>query len=141
LVEALGSNENLKIVTFAYRTDNQDTHFADTLAVFEYLKNQGIDRVICVGAYPGAYACYGLKNEPEIIGMVLIASETPAIEANFPKLFLTADADPFGLAGSTQRAYEQSNLMLRVCMVQRFSPKQMWVRRCWLILRTLSMGL
>ena len=108
LVEALGSNANLRIVTFAYRSDNEDTHVTDTIAVFDYLRAERIGKIICIGAGFGSTACAGLQKKPEIIGMVFFATNASAIDANFPKLFLTADADPFGLAGSTERAYQQS---------------------------------
>jgi hypothetical protein len=107
LIDALDGNEQLRMVTFAYR-DEDATPNQDTRAVFDYLRAEGIDKIICVGAGYGSRACGHLQNEPEIIGMVLIATDTPPIDTNVPKLFLTADADPLGLAGSTQRAYEQS---------------------------------
>jgi hypothetical protein len=107
LIDALDDNEHLRMVTFAYR-DEDATPNQDTRAVFDYLRAEGIDRILCVGAGYGSNACGFLQGEPEIIGMVLIATDISAIEAAFPKLFITADTDPIGLAGSTQRAYEQS---------------------------------
>lgn len=108
LVDALSKTENLRIVTFTYRGD-EDGHITDTIAVFDYLRAEGIDKIICIGAGPGSTACAGLKNEPQIIGIVFFAGfQIPAIEADFPKLFLTADADPLGAAGPTERAHEQS---------------------------------
>jgi hypothetical protein len=107
LVHALDENERLRMVTFTYR-DEDATPNQDTRAVFDYLRDEGIDKIICVGAGYGSRACGYLQNEPEIIGMVLIVIDNPVINANFPKLFLTADADPLGLSGSTQRVYEQS---------------------------------
>ena len=107
LIDALKGNERLRMITFAYR-DEDATPNQDTRAVFDYLRDEGIDKIICVGAGYGSRACGYLQNEPEIIGMVLIVIDNPVINANFPKLFLTADADPLGLSGSTQRVYEQS---------------------------------
>lgn len=108
LVEALGSNENLSTVTFAFR-DGHGTSFADTRAVFDYLRADDISKVICIGGYYGAGACAALQTEPEIIGMVFFPSPIiPKIEKGFPKLFLTADADPSGYTGPLQRAYEQA---------------------------------
>src|SRR5688572_10872843 len=80
LIDALDDNENLRMVTFAYR-DEDATPNQDTRAVFDYLRAEGIDRILCVGAGYGADACGFLQSEPEIIGMVLIATQVPAIEA------------------------------------------------------------
>jgi hypothetical protein len=38
----------------------------------------------------------------------LIGADGLAIDSDFPKLFLTADTDPLGMAGSTERVYDQS---------------------------------
>ena len=107
LIDALDGNERLRMVTFMYRdedaTPNQDTH-----AVFDYLRTEGLDKIICVGAGYGSRACGYLQNEPEIIGMVIITVDQPKIEADFPKLFLTADTDSITPAAVTQRIYEQS---------------------------------
>ena len=107
LVEALAGNETLRVVTFAYR-DEDATPNQDTRAVFDYLRAEGIDRILCVGAGYGARACGFLQDEPEMTGLVLMAIDNPAIDAGIPKLFLTADADPIGLAGSTERVFNQS---------------------------------
>lgn len=108
LIDALDGNENLRMVTFAYR-DEDATPNQDTRAVFDYLRAEGIDKIICVGAGYGSRACGYLQNEPEIIGMVLITVDQPSkIEGNFPKLFLTADTDSVTPAAVTQRVYEQS---------------------------------
>jgi hypothetical protein len=109
LVGTLANNENLRIVTFAYRHEATDTSNVDTRAVFDYLRADSIEKIICIGAGYGSSACGYLQNEPEIIGMVLMTvNNIPAIEAKFPKLFLTADADPIIPAGTTQLVYEQS---------------------------------
>lgn len=108
LIDALDDNEHLRMVTFTYR-DEDATPNQDTRAVFDYLRAEGIDKIICVGAGYGSGACGFLQNEPEIIGMVFFASHLiPDIEADFPKLFLTADADPVAPSGIIQRAYEQA---------------------------------
>lgn len=109
LVESLGTNENLRIVTFDYRDVNSTgKNIEDVMAIHDYLRAEGIKKTICIGSGAGSLYCTNLQEEPEIIGMVLIATWAPAIDSEFPKLFLTADADPFGGAGSTKRAYEQS---------------------------------
>jgi hypothetical protein len=107
LVDALKPNRNLRIVTFAYR-EITSTGVKDVTAVLDYLRAEGIEKIICLGAGIGSRFCTNLQQEPEIIGMVLIGADGLAIEADYPKLFLTADADPLGMAGSTERVYNQS---------------------------------
>jgi hypothetical protein len=108
LIDALDGNEHLRMVTFAYRNEDA-TPNQDTRAVFDYLRAEGIDKIICVGAGYGSRACGYLQNEPEIIGMVMITvDQPPKIEGDFPKLFLTADTDSITPAAVTQRVYEQS---------------------------------
>ena len=107
LVDALEMNKNLRIVTFAYR-DISSTGSKDIAAVLDYLRAEGIKKTVCVGAGIGSRFCTNLQKEPDIIGMVLIATDGLAIDSVFPKLFLTADVDPLGMAGSTERVYNQS---------------------------------
>ena len=107
LVEALKTNTDLRIVTFAYR-DITSTGFEDLTAVLDYVRAEGIQKIVCVGAGIGSRFCTNLQKEPDLIGMVLIGTDGLAIDSDFPKLFLTADADPLGMAGSTERVYNQS---------------------------------
>ena len=106
LIDALDGNENLRVVTFAYRNEDA-TPNQDTRAVFDYLRAEGIDKIICVGAGYGSAACSYLETEPEIIGIVVFAIPgMVAIETDFPKLFITPDAGNY--TGIAQRAYEES---------------------------------
>jgi len=107
LVQALSTNERLRIATFTYR-NIVGTGDKDLAALLDYLRNEGISKAICIGEGVGSNFCTHLQQEPEMIGMVFLATESVGIKADFPKLFLTADADPFGMAGSTERVYNQS---------------------------------
>jgi len=107
LVDTLKTNKNLRIVTFAYR-DITSTGTKDITAVLDYLRAEGIQKTVCVGAGIGSRFCTNLQQEPDVIGMVLIGADGLAIDSDFPKLFITADADPLGMAGSTERVYNQS---------------------------------
>jgi hypothetical protein len=108
LVDALKGNENLRMVTFSYR-DVHSTSAVDTRAVFDYLRAEGVDKIICMGSYYGAGACAALRAEPEIAAMVFFPSPIiPIIEEDFPKLFLTGDTDQSGYVGPLQRAYDQA---------------------------------
>jgi hypothetical protein len=107
LVQALSANEHLRMVTFAYR-NIVGTGDKDLAALLNYLRNEGVTKIICIGEGVGSNFCTHLQEEPEMIGMVFLATESLGIKADFPKLFLTADADPFGMAGSTERVFNQS---------------------------------
>lgn len=108
LVDALSNNHHLRILTFGYR-DVEATVSEDTRAVFDYLRAQGQNRIICF-AYGFGQTCGALQHEPEIIGMVFYDSAfVPAIEADFPKLFLASDpGSPFVTVGQIQREYGQA---------------------------------
>jgi hypothetical protein len=80
----------------------------DLTAVLDYLRAEGIQKTVCVGAGISSTFCTNLQKEPEMIGMVLIGADGWALDADFPKLFITADADSLGMAGSTERVYNQS---------------------------------
>jgi len=109
LINPLSLNSKLRIVTFTYRSVEATTGY-DTRAVYDFLSTQNhINKIICVGAGLGANGCVNLQKKPGIIGMVLMAGNIFPVQAEFPKLFLTADADPIGLAGATEVAYEYSS--------------------------------
>jgi len=108
LVETLGSDDHLQIVAFAYR-DVEATSSEDTRAVFAYLRTQNFSRIICI-TFGFGQTCGALQREPEIIGMVFYdAAFVPAIEADFPKLFLASDpGSPFVTVGQIQREFDQA---------------------------------
>jgi hypothetical protein len=108
LVQALSTNEHLRIVTFAYR-NMVGTGDKDLAAVLQYARDEGITKVFCIGEGIASNFCTNLQEEPEILGMVFLATESLGIKADFPKLFITADTDPFGMSGSTERVYNQSS--------------------------------
>jgi hypothetical protein len=108
LVEALSNIKNVSIVTFAYR-DVESTISEDTRAVFDYLRAEGQNRIICI-TYGFGQTCGALQNEPEIVGMVFYDSiYIPVMEADFPKLFLASDpGSPFVSVGQVQLEYDRA---------------------------------
>ena len=108
LVEALSNNKNVRLVTFGYR-DVEATVSEDTRAVFDYLRAQGQNRIICF-AYGFGQTCGALQHEPEVVGMVFYDSAfVPAIEEDFPKLFLASDpGSTFVTVSEIQREYDQA---------------------------------
>ncbi len=105
LIDILSANEKLRMVLYTLRND-AETPDKDSKAVFDYLRAEGINGIICISAgLPSV--CADLQNEPEMIGMVVFPPQyTVAIEAGFPKLFITADTERF--SGNLQQTYENS---------------------------------
>ena len=104
LVDSLSANEKLRIVTYTLR--GYETSLSDTRIVFDYLKAEGITKIICISASIGQ-VCTNLQKEPEIIGMVKFPGDNLVpIEADFPKLFVAADTDQF--TDNLRQAYEDS---------------------------------
>ncbi len=104
LVDSLSANEKLRIVTYTLR--NYDTALTDGRLVLEYLRAEGITRIICISAGIGK-VCTDLQQEPELIGMVKFPGDNLApIESDFPKLFVAAETDQFAV--SLQQAYDDS---------------------------------
>jgi len=102
LVDSLSANEKLRIITYTLR--GYETGVRDTRIVFDYLKAEGVTKIICISAGIGQ-VCTNLQDEPEIIGMVKFPGDilTP-IEADFPKLFVASEAD----SDSLRQTYENS---------------------------------
>jgi hypothetical protein len=134
LVDALAGNENLRMVTFTYR-DEDATPNQDTRAVFDYLRAEGIDKILCVGAGYGSRACGFLQGEPEIIGMVMInIDQPPQIEGDFPKLLIPLHLRLLRSGCMNNHPNRRvSNLTRSVCMARRSSPMQKLVRKYWLM--------
>lgn len=87
--------EKFTTVTFSYRDVNnpgKDIHL-----VLDELREQGFERIICIGASLGTVACNAIAREPEMAGLALIAGTVnPVIvaEITYPKLFISAASDP-----------------------------------------------
>ena len=114
LIDSLSANEKLRMVLYTLRNvAGSDIHDAsspdkDSNAVFDYLRSEGINKIICISAgLPSV--CADLQNEPEMIGLVAFPPEyVVSIEAGFPKLFITAETEPNGWSGNLQQTYENS---------------------------------
>ena len=94
-------------VTFNYRdTDNAGP---DMDRILGWLKEEGFDRVICIGASLGTRACNSIALEPEIAGIVLIAGSVhhaSVAQATYPKLFISGALDRW--AFDIQMGYEEA---------------------------------
>src|SRR5215211_6641632 len=73
-------------VTFEYQNINDVGPDMDL--ILGWLKEEGFQRVICIGASLGTRACSTIALEPEIVGLVLIAGSVhhaSVAEAIYPK--------------------------------------------------------
>jgi hypothetical protein len=94
-------------ITFDYRNINDVGPDMDNL--LSWLRQEGFERVICIGASLGTRACSSIALEPEIEGIVLIAGSVhhaSVAEATYPKLFISGALDRW--AFDIQTGYEQA---------------------------------
>lgn len=82
----------------------------DALAVIDYLRNKGYERIVCMGASIGASACFeAARIDPNLAGIVLISApvETTAEDTAgllMPKLLITGDESD--VVDALKSAYE-----------------------------------
>ena len=102
-------------LTFNYR--DVDNVGQDMDLILGRLKEEGFERVICIGASLGTTACNNIALEPEIVGLVLIAGSVhhaSVAEAKYPKLFIAGalDVRAFDIQMGYEQAAEPKTLML-----------------------------
>ena len=80
----------------------------DTVTVFEFLKRQGFERIVCIGGSMGGLGCLSGATNDDISGVVMISSrmnpqdgstlvtKTDLENLNIPKIFMIAEQDAFG---------------------------------------------
>jgi hypothetical protein len=102
-------------VTFNYR--DIDDVGQDLDLILGRLKEEGFERVICIGASLGTTACSSIARESEIVGLVLIAGavhHASVAEAMYPKLFISGALDQraFDIQTGYEHAAEPKTLVL-----------------------------
>jgi hypothetical protein len=102
-------------VTFNYR--DIDDVGPDMNVILRWLKKEGFNRVICIGASLGTRACSIIAREPEIAGVVLIAGaihHASVAETTYPKLFISGALDvwAFDIQMGYEKAAEPKELVL-----------------------------
>ena len=102
-------------ITFNYRNINDINPDMDL--ILNWLKGEGFERVICIGASLGTRACSHIALEPEIVGIVLIAGavhHASVAEATYPKLFIAGALDrwAFDIQNGYKNASEPKTLVL-----------------------------
>ncbi len=84
----------------------------DVLAVINFLRERGYERIVCMGASIGADACFkAAQIDPSLAGLVVISSP---VEANaeetaillMPKLFVASDDDEMDVEGPLKATYQ-----------------------------------
>jgi hypothetical protein len=94
-------------VTFDYRNINKIGQDLDS--ILGWLRAEGFDRLVCMGASLGSRACNTIAREPEVVGLISIAGpvhHASVAEATYPKLFISGALDRW--AFEIQRGYEQA---------------------------------
>ncbi len=97
-----------------------EIHLLDVLSAIHYLQDQGFTRIVCMGASMGAAACLNASMQEELAGLVFIAGPRELlmngkrypddiVNPGMPKLFITADQDPYSVViADTKRYYNDS---------------------------------
>ncbi len=89
----------------------------DTRGAIDFIKSQGVSKIILVGASLGGCASAKLALESEASGLIVIASppeisqwgfeiEAADLNTDIPKLFITAENDDTVPADSTRALYD-----------------------------------
>jgi hypothetical protein len=102
-------------ITFNYR--DIDDVAPDLEHILGWLKDEGFDRAICIGASLGTRACSTIAREPELVGIVLIAGpvhHASVAETRYPKLFISGalDVRAFDIKEGYEQAGEPKRLVL-----------------------------
>ena len=107
----------MKFTTFTFDYRNINEVDPDMDLILAWLKEQGFESLICIGASLGTRACNHIALEPEIVGMVLIAGtvhHATVAQATYPKLFIAAALDrwAFDIQNGYTQAAEPKRLVL-----------------------------
>jgi pimeloyl-ACP methyl ester carboxylesterase len=123
------ADQGITALTFSFRcfglsacNTNNDTegHVLDVLSAIHYLRDQGYQRIVCMGASMGAAACLLASLQEDLAGLVFIAGDrefilngkfypNDIVNPDMPKLFITADKDPYSpVISDTKRYYADS---------------------------------
>jgi alpha-beta hydrolase superfamily lysophospholipase len=103
---------------FRLASEDELRYFVDDArGAIEFVRVQGAERIILVGASLGGLASAKLAIESQASGIVVVASppgipdwgfaiEAADLETDIPKLFITADYDPTVPASGTRQLYD-----------------------------------
>jgi pimeloyl-ACP methyl ester carboxylesterase len=126
---AEAADQGMTALTFDFRCfglskcnqgNETELHLLDILSAIRYLRDQGYQRIVCMGASMGAAACLQASMQEDLAGLVFIAGEREIlfngnwypddiVNPGMPKLFIVAEQDPYSVAvEDTQRYYKDS---------------------------------
>jgi hypothetical protein len=88
--------DKFTIITFNYLQPDYSGAPQGVLTILGRLREVGYKRVVCMGASLGVSACGAISQEPEMVGMVMIAGPNLGlpVSTTYPKLFIAAADDP-----------------------------------------------
>jgi hypothetical protein len=101
--------QKFTVVTFLRLSADVAGIVEETNIILQQLRDSGYRRVICIGASLGVTTCGSIADQPEMIGMVLIAGPNDAgslANVTYPKLFIAGATDRS--AAATQNIYDQA---------------------------------
>jgi dienelactone hydrolase len=123
------ADQGMTALTFSFRCFGSsecsqgietENHLLDVRSAIRYLRDQGYQRIVCMGASMGAAACLNASMQEDLAGLVFIAGPRELlmngkrypddiVNPGMPKLFITADRDPYPIVISdTKRYYNDS---------------------------------
>jgi esterase/lipase len=122
----LTAAQGLMALTYQWRgcrdfrlvNENQNRNFVDDArGAVNFVREQGAEKIILVGASLGGLASAKLAIESQASGIVVVASppgiadwgfeiESTDLATEIPKLFITAEHDPTVLASATRQLYD-----------------------------------
>src|SRR5688572_2905082 len=101
--------QKFTVVTFLRLSYDLAGIVEETNIILQQLRDSGYRRVVCIGASLGVTTCGSIAEQPEMIGIVLIAGPNDAgslENITYPKLFIAGATDRF--AADTQKIYDQA---------------------------------
>jgi hypothetical protein len=102
--------QKFTVITFDYLQADYAGAFLETNIVLKRLSEIGYKRVVCIGASLGVTSCGSIADQPEMIGLVLIAGPNNGgslANITYPKLFIAGALDEW--AASTKAIYEKAS--------------------------------
>ncbi|MFN2112836.1 MAG: alpha/beta hydrolase [Anaerolineales bacterium] len=114
------AEEGFEALTFNFRDDRSQLDL-DVRAAIAYLRSQGCQKIVCIGASMGGTACLKAAGEEDLAGLVvisslwttgsgptggaLVASSADVTKLTLPKLFITTEDDGNGVPATMEAIY------------------------------------
>jgi dienelactone hydrolase len=119
------ADQGMTALTFDFRCYGQsacaqgiatEMRLTDVLTAVRYLREQGYERIVCMGASMGGTACRNASMQEDLAGLVFIAGDSEIllngktypddiINPDMPKLFIVAEQDVSIIVSDTKKFY------------------------------------